>query len=98
MKPIADDVPVTLVLNEITVTRHPNGVMSLGVRYTVDLATGEYTGPIGGGTTSIADENILILADGLATAIQDRINSAVGLSSAPVPSEVAQTSEPDWEL
>jgi len=98
MKSLPDDIPVTLVFNEVTVTRLPNGVMSLGVRYTVNLATEEFTGPVGGGATSLSDENILVLAEGLATAIQDRINSAVGLSSVSVPAEVEQPPEADWEL
>lgn len=97
MKPIQKDVPVTLVLNEVTVHRNVNGLIAIRAGYTVDLATEEFSGSVGGGTTTIADEDLLRMADGLATAIQDRINSAVGLSSSPVPAEPMQT-EPDWEL
>jgi hypothetical protein len=97
MKPIPKDAPVTLVLNEVTVHRNANGLIAIRAGYTVDLATEEFSGSIGGGTTSVADEDLLRLADGLAMAIQDRINSVVGLSSSPVSAEPAQT-EPDWEL
>jgi hypothetical protein len=97
MKPIPKDLPVTLVLNEVTVHRNANGLVAIRVGYTVDLATEEFSGSIGGGTTGVTDEDLLRLADSLAVAIQDRINSAVGLSSSPIPAEPAQT-EPDWEL
>lgn len=97
MKPIPKDAPVTLVLNEVTVHRNAGGLIAVRVGYTVDLATEEFSGSVGAGTTSVADEDLLRLADGLTTAIQGRINSAVGLSSSPIPAEPMQT-EPDWEL
>lgn len=97
MKPIPKDTPVTLALNEVTVHRNANGLIAIRVGYTVDLATEAFSGSVGGGTTSVTDEDLLRLADSLAVAIQDRINSAVGLSSSPIPAEPAQT-EPDWEL
>lgn len=97
MKPIPKDMPVSLVLNEVTVHRNANGLIAIRAGYTVDLSTDSFSGSVGGGTTSVADEDLLRLADGLATAIQDRINSSVGLSSPQIAAEPAQP-EPDWEL
>jgi hypothetical protein len=94
---LSENGPATLVVNEISVTRLPTGLVSVQARYTVDLRTEEFSGSVGVGSTTISDDDLIQMVDEAMTAIQNRINSAVGLAAPDIAATV-ETPEQDWEL
>lgn len=93
----ADSAPATLVINEITASRLPSGLISVQARYTVDLRTDEFSGSVGVGSTTISDDDLIQMVEEAMAAIQNRINSSVGLA-APSVAATVETPEQDWEL